>query len=211
METGNTSVIKSKEVWIFMRHTEKSAITDPIMYYHRAGTAFSASLFGGQLHSFLEEMKEKQDKKSVLYLCIGSDRSTGDSLGPLVGYKLEKGGSGKSSFIGTLSRPVHAVNLEETLHHIRRAYTDHIVVAIDASIGRKEHVGCITLGIGSLRPGLGVKKNLGEVGDIYITGIVGCGSGLEPLMLQNTRLSVVMDLADCIYEGICAAAPESGK
>jgi len=24
------------------------------------------------------------------------------------------------------------------------------------------------------------------------------------LLLQNTRLSVVMDLADCIYEGICA-------
>ena len=26
----------------------------------------------------------------IVVMCIGSDRSTGDSLGPLVGYKLSK-------------------------------------------------------------------------------------------------------------------------
>ena len=57
---------------------------------------------------------------------------------------------------------------------IRRARKmfDHVIVAVDASVGRSEHVGCITLGKGALRPGLGVCKELQEVGDIFITGIV---------------------------------------
>ena len=74
----------------------------------------------------------------------------------------------------------------------------------ESSIGRHEHVGYITVGMGSLKPGLGVRKNLGAVGDVFITGIVGSGGAWEPLLLQNTRLSVVMELADCIFEGICA-------
>lgn len=187
-----------------MWNEARQLVQNPVTYYHQAGTCFSASLFGRQLHAFLEEMKERKDKKEVLFLCIGSDRSTGDSLGPLVGYKLEKGRAGAYPLIGTLHQSVHATNLEETIDRIRLEYPDHVVVAIDASIGRKEHVGYITMGIGSLKPGLGVRKNLGAVGDIYITGIVGSGSNLEPLLLQNTRLSVVMELADCIYEGICA-------
>lgn len=67
-----------------------------------------------------------------------------------------------------------------------------MIVAVDASVGQTEHVGCITLGKGALRPGLGVCKELQEVGDIFITGIVGGYGNYDPLMLQSVRLSVVM-------------------
>ena len=91
---------------------------------------------------------------------------------------------------------------------IKQYYRDYIIVAVDASVGRYEHVGYITLGRGAIRPGLGVSKNLMSVGDIFITGIVGYGGNFEP-MLQNTRLSVVMELADCICAGIgCASDAE---
>ena len=29
------------------------------------------------------------DNRDIIFLCIGTDRSTGDSLGPLIGYKLK--------------------------------------------------------------------------------------------------------------------------
>lgn len=97
--------------------------------------------------------------------------------------------------VGTLDCPVHAMNLEQAVFMVRRCYPDHVIVAVDASVGRSEHVGCITLGKGALRPGLGVCKELQAVGDIFITGIVGgCGS-CDPLMLQSVRLSVVMRMA----------------
>ncbi len=185
----------------------KRKAADRFAYYHQAGNGFSPQEFGEQLTSFVERVKEEHRKQGVLFLCIGSDRSTGDSLGPLVGYKLQQASQQiqpAMPLFGTLRQPVHAINLEETMHHIRTKYEDHVVVAIDASIGRYEHVGYITVGMGSLKPGLGVRKNLGAVGDVFITGIVGSGGAWEPLLLQNTRLSVVMELADCIYEGICA-------
>ena len=188
----------------------KQRAADRFAYYHQAGNGFRPREFGGQLASFVEKVRDEKEKKGILFLCIGSDRSTGDSLGPLVGYKLENhpltagAGSWETPLFGTLRKPVHAINLEETMDRIRSEYRDHVVVAIDASIGRHEHVGYITVGLGSLKPGLGVRKNLGAVGDVFITGIVGSGGAWEPLLLQNTRLSVVMELADCIYQGICA-------
>ena len=30
-----------------------------------------------------------KSKRHIIFLCIGSDRATGDSLGPLIGYKLQ--------------------------------------------------------------------------------------------------------------------------
>jgi len=173
-------------------------------YYHKAGEMFCAQRFGNQLGAFVGQVRRDQKKQEVLFLCIGSDRSTGDSLGPLVGYKLEQAAGRAGVLLGTLARPVHAVNLEETMEQIRFCYPRHVVVAVDASIGRREHIGYITMGLGSLKPGLGVRKDLGAVGDIFITGIVGSGGAWEPLLLQNTRLSVVMTLADSICAGICA-------
>ena len=58
-----------------------------------------------------EEMEEKR-KEGVIFLCIGTDRSTGDSLGPLVGHKLRKYRLKKAAVNGKLDKPVHAVPLD---------------------------------------------------------------------------------------------------
>ena len=76
------------------------------------------------------------------------------------------------------------------------------IVAIDACLGNINHVGCIGIGEGSIRPGAGVNKNLKPVGDMYITGIVNFGGFMDFLILQNTRLSVVMKIADVVSAGI---------
>lgn len=182
-------------------------------YYHRADKSFSPEVFGRQLVSLISEVRQKTGKRNVIYLCIGSDRSTGDSLGPLVGYQLCRilpTGTGailprkspQTLVIGTLREPVHAVNLRKTLDTIRKCCRDALVVAVDASVGSEKNVGGITLGMGSIRPGMGVRKKLDAVGDIYITGVVYGGDCPEPETLQSTRLSLVMELAECISAGI---------
>jgi len=72
------------------------------------------------------------------------------------------------------------------------------VVAIDACLGHMNHVGWITVGTGSIKPGSGVNKDLEPVGDIHITGVVNFGGFMDFLILQNTRLSIVMKMADII-------------
>ncbi len=142
----------------------------------------------------------------IVLLCIGTDRSTGDSLGPLIGYKLSRRKLRGLTIYGTLNSPVHAMNLEETLAHIKEKHPNALIIAVDASLGTKAHIGQITLGVGSLKPGAGVnKRNLPEAGDIFITGVVNFSGMFDNMLLQSTRLSVVMQMADCISLGIFSA------
>lgn len=60
---------------------------------------------------------------------------------------------------GDLTHPVHAANLARYMECINQTFINPYIIAIDASLGRKDHVGLITLGTGPLRPGLGVKKS----------------------------------------------------
>ena len=141
--------------------------------YYDTEAGFEAEKFAARLLLLLMNEMRASGRRQVVFLCIGTDRSTGDSLGPLIGSRLEAEEISNVVVIGTLEHPVHAVNLDRTLEHIEEHYPDAIIIAVDAAVGRWDHVGLVTLEKGPLRPGLGVRKELAAVGDISITGIVG--------------------------------------
>lgn len=140
--------------------------------------------------------------QSLVFVCIGTDRSTGDSLGPLIGYKISSLKHKGVYVYGNLEKPVHAKNLEETMGTVATDCRTPFVIAIDACLGRMDHVGYISIGEGSIKPGSGVNKELKPVGDMYVTGIVNFGGFMDFLVLQNTRLHIVMKIADLIAAGI---------
>jgi len=133
----------------------------------------------------------------LIILCIGTDRSTGDSLGPLTGSKLRSFNPYPHIF-GTLDDPIHATNLKDSIQSIQTKFENPFIIAVDACLGRLESVGCVSLGLGSLKPGAAVSKDLPSVGDAYVTGIVNVSGFMEHLVLQSTRLSLVMKMADTI-------------
>lgn len=178
-----------------MTHTKR-------VYYFNSKEAFAGYKFARTLSSFIEFYFHQSNE--FVILCIGSDRVTGDSLGPLIGYKLSKYNTKKLHLYGTLDCPVHAINLEETVSKIETAHPHAPIIAIDASLGSRKYLGFVTLGLGKLHPGTGVHKDLPAVGDIFITGIVNTSGLLEQMALQTTRLSTVMKLADCITQGIAS-------
>ena len=142
--------------------------------------------------------------EEIVVLCIGTDRSTGDSLGPLVGYKLDSYRFNCDSvhLMGNLNEPVHAKNLEETIEKINLCHPKAFIIAIDASLGRLDNIGQIIIKEGPLKPGLGVNKDLPYIGDVSITGVVNVGGLMEYMVLQNTRLNLVMNMADIIAKSI---------
>jgi putative sporulation protein YyaC len=79
---------------------------------------------------------------------------------------------------------VHAKNLRDTIQTIYETHEDAFIIAIDASLGRSDHIGFITIGEGPLKPGAGVDKNLPEVGDVFITGIVNFSGMLDNMLLR---------------------------
>lgn len=172
------------------------------IYYYNTKLDFEAEKLAKRLSRMLKEEKERKGKTGVAHPVHRDGRLHGDSLGPLIGYKLKEMNTVNFTIFGTLDRPVHAMNLDEYVNILQRFYRNDLVVAVDASVGHKEHIGYVTLGKGALKPGLGVSKELRAVGDIFITGIVGSCGNYDPLMLQSVRLSVVMNLADCISSSI---------
>lgn len=140
--------------------------------------------------------------KDIIFFCIGTDRSTGDSYGPLVGTYLET--LGYKNVIGNLKNPVHAVNLEEKLQLVGK---DKLIIAIDACLGQLSSVETISIKKGSIKPGAGVGKDLPAIGDIAITGIVNISGFMDFFVLQNTRLSIVMEMAKKTARAIFQTIP----
>ena len=167
-----------------------------MLYYFDSKNPLSAVKMGKLLNTIA--CKKILPHQEIIILCIGSDRSTGDSLGPLIGHKLKKYISSDIYVFGDLNQPVHAANLSYCIKTIYKTFDNPFIIAIDASLGKDEHIGFMTLGTGPLKPGLGVKKRLPEVGDIHITGIVNSSRNMEFSTLQTTRLSIIFQIADAI-------------
>lgn len=144
--------------------------------------------------------------RPIVFVCIGTDRSTGDSLGPLVGTFLEDKRLDSFFVYGTLENPIHAVNMADKIAEIQKRHFNPFIIGIDACLGRLKSVGVIQVGEGPVKPGAGVNKELPEVGHMHITGIVNVSGFMEFFVLQNTRLHLVLNMAKTIANGIHRAS-----
>lgn len=142
------------------------------------------------------------DNRTIIFLCIGSDRSTGDSLGPLVGHNIKDFKNKNIYIYGSLYYPIHSQNLEHILEKIHESFNNPYIVAIDASLGSFQNVGKVFIENKPLFPGLALNKDLPSVGDLSITGVVNVSGKFEFMVLQNTRLYTVVTLAESIAKGI---------
>ena len=135
-------------------------------------------------------------QQDIVFVCVGTDRSTGDSFGPLMGSALKK--AGVPNVYGCISEPVHAVNLERCLDLVSLKHPDALVVGVDAALGKQQRVGMLLLREAPLAPGTGVGKTLPLVGTYSITAIVNVGGFMEYVVLHSTRLAFVFALVESL-------------
>lgn len=148
-----------------------------------------------EMKEYKEILKEYLDEDTII-ICIGTDRAIGDALGPLVGSFLNK--KIKNIVYGTIHRPVHALNVQDVIKEIKTDYPNRRVLAIDAGISSISSIGTIILREGSVRPGAGVNKSLGSIGDFSIVGVTAYNKNSIQNTLYDTRLSFVYDMARVI-------------
>ena len=110
----------------------------------------SLTAFVDILCSFLDELSSEYTH--LIVLCIGSDRSTGDCLGPLVGSMLNDLQHDSVTVMGNLSKPVHALNIRDT-KRLSKKNINHRYLAVDACLGQKQMIGHLEIGKGSLYQG----------------------------------------------------------
>lgn len=89
------------------------------IHYYNVKDTYAVRKFTNTLYNLIKE--NAGIRTDIIILCIGTDRATGDCLGPIVGYKLKKMFLDNVTVYGTLSQPVHAKkNIEETILTIQK-------------------------------------------------------------------------------------------
>ncbi|MDE7379863.1 MAG: spore protease YyaC [Clostridia bacterium] len=136
-------------------------------------------------------------------VCIGSDLSVGDSLGPVTGTKLKEKLKGYNVYVyGTLAKPITAHEVKYTTQFIKNTHPDSTVIAIDAAVGVAGDIGLIKMAKRSLKPGSGANKRLNKVGDVSVMGIVAEKSLFNYSLFSSTRLNMVYKMAEIIADGV---------
>ena len=132
--------------------------------------------------------------KNIVFVGIGTDKAIFDSLGCLTCSMLEAKGY---TCYGTIEKPIHALNVEESMDNIMKKHSNDIIIGIDAAIGKI--VGNIAFRNKSIKPGLGVNKKLREVGSYSIIGVT---TNTEKRDFNNVRLYSVIKMCEEIVETI---------
>ena len=164
--------------------------------------------FVSQFSNKLYMLKQEPPFSDYIFLCVGSDKVTGDCYGPLVGKRLEellKSHYQNIHIIGTLDHTVCAVNLNSVVEKIYQQYQKPCIIAIDSALATKEQIGNILIEEGKTKLAKGVNGRIIEVGDISIKAIVAKDYKIPRYnfsTLQNTSLGLVMKLANITAEGI---------
>lgn len=136
-------------------------------------------------------------------VCVGSDLVIGDSLGPITGTLLKQKTQGLNYFLyGTLSSTVTAKEIPYICKFLKETHKNSPIIAIDAAVGHESDIGLIRFVDEPLRPGAGANKNLNEIGDISVLGIVAEKSVSNYGLLNSTRLRLVYSMAEIISDGL---------
>lgn len=148
-------------------------------------------------------LKDYLDENTII-VCIGTDRCIGDCLGPLVGTFLKENFFPLPVF-GTITEPIHALNIDKRLNEIKGLYPKANMIGIDACLGDGDSIGEIQARDYPIHPGKGVGKTLPDVGRISVIGIVDSSDSSELFTNRNIRLDLIMKLSKVITHSIMHA------
>lgn len=171
---------------------------------------FSGETYNNFIYDFSNVLRKKiQDLEisELIFLCIGTDRITGDSFGPLVGYKLKHLFREEKNIkvVGDLENIVTIHNVEKIIKNINSTYEIPFIIAIDAAISNKNNIGKIIVSEQKMNVGSGLNKKSIYIGDVSIKGIVAKDLKKPQYnfkLLQNTPLGLIMNMAECTAYGI---------
>lgn len=146
-------------------------------------------------------LRSCQGCQSVTIVFIGTDANVGDSLAPMAGSLTFSGGAQIFTY-GNLNTPITAKDVPFITEFVKNAHPQSKTIAIDAAVGSKEDLGSIKILQKSIRPGLGVNKNLPPIGDVSIIGVVAERSKSTFSALGYAKISGVYAMAKVIADGI---------
>ena len=139
---------------------------------------------------------------SIVFICIGSNKVTGDCLGPLVGSYLKS--MYKATVYGDMENPINYQNAEKIMKKVENNNGESLKVVIDSALGK--NIGDIIIDDGKVEIGKGLNKNKNIYGDISIKGEVGKNyhNNIKNIQeLKNKNIEEIDKIAIDVVKMIC--------
>ncbi|MDE6189626.1 MAG: spore protease YyaC [Clostridia bacterium] len=137
--------------------------------------------------------------KNLVFLCIGTTKIIGDSVGPKVGDRLRQRGVDAYVYGNTL-RQVTAINVDDYIKMIKTRHASDLVVVIDSALGKSTDIGSIKVTKNGIKPGGAFNRGKERVGDVGILAVVGDADGDRMLELKNRDVKFIDTLVDKVVE-----------
>lgn len=166
---------------------------------------FTVNFFHPNADGLIERAVERllaDCSEPPVILCIGSEKVTGDALGPMVGYLLTRRFNVPAYVYGTLEYPVTANNLSVANKFIRTYHPNAKVLAVDAALSDTREIGLIYLRNRGVHAGKALGKELPYSGDYSITAVVNTGTDSAVSKLFCASLHTVIRLAESIASAL---------
>ncbi|WP_248278446.1 spore protease YyaC [Bacillus sp. DNRA2] len=172
-----------------------SKVSSFIPYNHR----LSPLLIRDALYSLIPEGTEH-----IYVAGIGSNRISGDSLGPFVGTLLDDLFPNHLTVFGNLKLPLDCISIESEISKL--SLPGHsFVVAIDSVLGNDNTINSIVVQNGHIKPGKGLGSDLPPIGDCSVMGVVVKNDCDLETELLFSDLHLIYTMANNIAKGISLA------
>lgn len=160
------------------------------------------------LKSIYEE-KKVRDYMEVVFLCVGTDRLIGDSLGPLVGSRLKELFGRYNIYninvYGTLNENINYTNIDKWMKIINKNHPKACIIVIDAALSKEYNIGKIYVKNEAIELARGLNRHKFIESNIAIKAVVGKNYKISKynfFSLQNASLNDVINLSEIIADGI---------
>ena len=137
--------------------------------------------------------------KNLVFLCIGTTKIIGDSVGPKVGDKLKARGVNAYVY-GSTQRQVTAINVDDYTKMIKTRHKEDVIIVIDSALGKSKDIGSIKVTQNGIKPGGAFDKDKERIGDIGILAVVGDADSDRMQQLKDSDESFVARLVDKVTE-----------
>lgn len=141
----------------------------------------------------------------IIFVCIGSNKITGDCLGPLVGTYLKQNLKNEKNIriYGDMYSPINYTNINDIKNEVDTIIknkenngNNYIIILIDSALGK--NVGEIIIDTGKVELGSALYKEETIYSDINIKGIVG-----ENYNNRSKNMHELINVPEKIINSMC--------
>lgn len=161
--------------------------------------------FERRLEEKISEVIRNDEISDIVFLCIGTSKIIGDSVGPFIGSKLKCIENEFVHVCGTIEQNLNFRNAKRMIEEISCNYKNPYIITIDAALSNKGKFGDIVLGSGYMKIGKALEKSLCFYSNINIKCVVGKefkdkNKNME--VLKKVDVEELLKLSNIVSNGI---------